>query len=133
MLSDLHALIYFFLKDAGIGKVIPSPIDVYLENYDSAVQPDLVIILNEHLHQIKTDGIYGAPDIAVEILSKNRAYDTQRKRALYEKAGVKEYFMIDPENKKTTLLTINASGTYDQAYEETGVFKSAILNCSISF
>ncbi len=69
----------------------------------------------------------------MEILSKNRAYDTQRKRALYEKAGVKEYFMIDPENKKTTLLTMNASGTYDQAYEETGVFNSAILNCSISF
>jgi Uma2 family endonuclease len=133
LFSDLHALIYFFLKDAGIGKVIPSPIDVYLENYDSAVQPDLMIVLNEHLHQIKTDGIYGAPDIAVEILSKNRAYDTLRKRALYEKAGVKEYFMIDPENKKTTLLTLNASGAYDQTYEETGVFNSAILNCSISF
>jgi len=133
LLSELNALLYFFLKDAGSGKVIPSPIDVYLENYDSVIQPDLVIILNENLHQIKVDGVYGAPDIAIEILSTNRAYDTLRKRVLYEKAGVKEYFMIDPENKKTTLLTLNASGVYEQTYEEAGVFNSKILCCSIAF
>jgi Uma2 family endonuclease len=133
LLSDLHAMLYYFLKSAKLGKVISSPIDVYLENNDSVVQPDLIVILNENLHQIKTDGIYGAPDIAVEILSRNRAYDTKRKRALYEKAGVKEYFMIDPENKKTILLTLNASGVYEQTYEETGLLKSELLNCDITF
>jgi Uma2 family endonuclease len=133
LLSELNALLYFFLKNADSGKVIPSPIDVYLENYDSVIQPDLVVILNAHLHRIKPDGIYGAPDIAIEILSGNRAYDTQRKRALYEKAGVKEYFMIDPENKKTTLLTLNPSGIYEQTYEEDGIILSGLLDCKISF
>lgn len=133
LLSDIHAALYNFLKDKGLAKVIPSPIDVYLENRDSVIQPDLVVILNKDLHQIKKDGIYGAPAIAIEILSTNRAYDTQRKRALYEKAGVKEYFMIDPENKRTTLLTLNASGVYEQSYEETGVLTSAIISCSLNF
>jgi Uma2 family endonuclease len=133
LLSELHALLYNHLKNANSGKVILSPVDVYLENYDSVVQPDLVILLNKNLDQIKRDGIYGAPDIAIEILSTNRAYDTQRKRSLYEKAGVKEYFMIDPENKMTTLLNLNPQGVYVQTYEATGLLRSDILNCHISF
>lgn len=133
LLSELNALLYFFLKDADRGKVIPAPIDVYLENYYSVVQPDLVVVLNANLHQIKADGIYGSPDVVIEILSGNRAYDTQRKRGLYEKAGIKEYFMIDPENKKTTLLMLNASGVYEQSYEATGVFNSEILSCKLIF
>ena len=133
LLSDLHALIYAFLKQNDTGKVILSPVDVYLENYDSVVQPDLLIVLNEHLNIISSDGIYGAPSIVIEILSKNKAYDTQRKRSLYEKGGVKEYFMIDPENKKTILLTLNAAGVYEQTYEEVGMLTSAILSCNLVF
>ena len=133
LLSDLHALIYAFLHENNAGKVLTSPTDVYFEHYDSAIQPDLSILLNDNLHQIKKDGIYGAPDVVIEILSRNRTYDTQRKKSLYEKAGVKEYFMIDPENKKTILLTLNESGVYNQTYEEVGVFNSNILSCKISF
>src|SRR6202012_1970489 len=129
LVSDLHALLYNFLKENPVGQAIISPIDVYLENYDSVIQPDLTVILNEDLDQIKKDGIYGAPAITIEILSTNKLYDTQRKRALYEKAGVKEYFMVDPENKLTTLRTLNAQGIYEQAYEETGLLRSYILNC----
>jgi Uma2 family endonuclease len=133
LLSDLHALLYMYLKGAGIGKVVPSPIDVYLEGVDSVVQPDMIVLLNQNLDMIKTDGIYGSPDVAIEILSSNRAYDTKRKRALYEKAGVKEYFMIDPENKSTTLLTLDASGQYQQNYEAAGMLRSALPDCDISF
>jgi Uma2 family endonuclease len=70
--------------------------------------------------------------VIIEIVSINRAYDTKRKRALYGKAGVREYFMIDPENKKTTLLTVKASGVYEQTYEDAGLFNSKILPCSIT-
>ncbi|TFF34243.1 PDDEXK family nuclease [Mucilaginibacter psychrotolerans] len=59
--------------------------------------------------------------------------NTKRKRALYEKAGVKEYFMIDPENKITTLLSRDASGIYQQTYEQVGLLKSSLLACDISF
>ncbi len=68
----------------------------------------------------------------IEIVSTNRAYDMQRKRSLYEKVGVKEYFIIEPENKTTLLLTLNENGVYEQTYEETGLFNSAILPCNIS-
>src|ERR1700744_4298109 len=81
ILSDLHAAIYFFLREKNIGKVMIAPMDVYLEAYDSVIQPDLFILLNENLDKIKEDGIYGAPDVIIEVLSTNHTYDTQRKRA----------------------------------------------------
>lgn len=133
LLSDLHALIYSFLKKKKTGKIIPAPFDVYFENYTSVVQPDLLIVLNENLHRIKKDGLYGIPDIVIEILSANKAYDLKTKRELYEKAGVREYFLIDPENKETTLLTLNTKGVYEQTYQQTGIFRSDILLCSIKF
>ena len=77
--------------------------------------------------------MYGVPAIIIEIISTNRAFDTKRKRSLYEKVGVKEYFMIDPKNKKTTLLTLNSQGVYEQTYEDTGLLKSGILSCEINF
>jgi Uma2 family endonuclease len=69
--------------------------------------------LNEHLDYIKPDGVYGAPDMVIEILSaSNRLHDTQKKKSLYEKAGVKEYFIVDPANKEVSLYTLTKSGTY---------------------
>jgi Uma2 family endonuclease len=126
-------LLYGFLKESNKGKVIPAPTDVYMESKESVVQPDLIVLLNESLGKIKSDGIYGAPDIVIEILSRNRNYDTQKKRVLYEQAGVKEYFMIDPDNRKTTLLTLNSSGIYAQTYEEAGRFQSFVLNLNVNF
>jgi len=41
--------------------------------------------------------------------------------------------MIDPENKTTTMLTLNSSGIYEQIYEEKGLLRSAILNCDTGF
>jgi len=41
--------------------------------------------------------------------------------------------MIDPENKLATLLTLDASGVHQQTYEQSGVLKSALLACDISF
>jgi Uma2 family endonuclease len=47
--------------------------------------------------------IKGVPDFVIEILSPgNKKHDTEKKKAVYEKFGVKEYFIIDPDNKETT-------------------------------
>lgn len=133
VLIKLTTLLFQMLDERQAGTLWTAPFDVYFEDEQSVVQPDLFIVLDEQKDIIQKRGVYGAPSIIIEIISTNRTYDTQKKRALYEKAGVKEYFMIDPEDKKTTLLTLDASGKYEQAYEETGVLKSALLSCNISF
>jgi Uma2 family endonuclease len=133
ILIKLTTLLFQFLNEKQTGTLLTAPFDVYFEDEQSVVQPDLFVVLNEHQHLVKKNGVYGVPSVIIEIISTNRAYDTQRKRALYEKVGVQEYFMIDPENKKTTLLSLNAAGIYEQTYEETALLNSNILSCNIHF
>jgi Uma2 family endonuclease len=134
LLSDLHASLYNFLKQTKAGKVIPAPMDVYFQDNISVVQPDLLVILNESLDYIKSDGVYGAPDLIIEILSvNNKLHDTQKKKALYEKAGVKEYFIVDPESKEVVLFTLNQNKLYTQVYQQKNIIKSALLGCELQF
>jgi Uma2 family endonuclease len=132
-LIKLTTLLFQFLNDSEKGILLTAPFDVYLDEQQSVVQPDLFVVLKKDEYMITKKGVDGAPAIVIEIISSNRAYDTQRKRSLYEKAGVREYFMVDPENKLTTLLTLNTQGVYEQTYEETGLLRSAIIGCNIIF
>ncbi|MGZ3754831.1 MAG: Uma2 family endonuclease [Mucilaginibacter sp.] len=133
LLIKLTTLLFNVLENNHKGTLLSVPFDVYFEQQQSIVQPDLFVVLETEQQIIKKNGVYGVPSLIIEIISTNRSYDTQRKKALYEKAGVKEYFMVDPENKTTTLLTLNTDGVYEQTYEETGVFNSGLLSCKFSF
>ncbi len=133
ILIKLTAVLFQFLNENSVGVLLTAPFDVYFEQYQSVVQPDLFVVLNEEKSILQKNGVHGVPSLIIEIISTNRAYDTQRKRTLYEKAGVKEYFMTDPGNKKTTLLTLNSSGAYLQTYEAIGQLRSDLLQCEITF
>ena len=83
------------------GKCIPfvAPVDVQLFQDDyTMVQPDVLVICNEE--KLKSWGIFGAPDFAVEVLSdSSRKKDTIKKLDKYESAGVREYWIVDPAQK----------------------------------
>lgn len=69
-------------------------VDVYLSD-DDRVIPDALIVCNKDI--IRPDGIHGAPDLVVEVLSPSTAKnDKGYKKDLYEKAGIKEYWIVDP-------------------------------------
>jgi Uma2 family endonuclease len=84
-------------------KVYPAPFDVRLfydedESDDTVVQPDLSVVCDEEKRG--KEGCHGAPDLVVEILSpSNTAIEMERKFNLYRDAGVREYWVIDPEHK----------------------------------
>lgn len=72
-------------------------VDVHLDENNTFV-PDAMIVCNKDI--IKSDGIYGAPDLVVEVLSPSTArYDKGMKKDLYEKHGVREYWIISPNDK----------------------------------
>ena len=74
-----------------------SEADVYLTPKDRVV-PDVMIVCNKDI--IKQKGIYGAPDLIVEILSPSTANrDRGYKKKLYEKCGVKEYWLVDTDSQ----------------------------------
>ena len=74
-----------------------SPFDVKLDD-GTVVIPDIFIACNpDNFDEQKYNG---APDFIIEVLSTNRADDLHRKLVLYQNAGVKEYWIVDPKYKK---------------------------------
>ena len=122
------------IKDENIGEVIIAPFDVYLDEKSNAVQPDLTIVLNENLNIIGEDGsIHGVPDLLIEVLSQgNEANDTVKKFALYERFGVKEYWIIEPTMKLASGFTL-VDGRYKKLKEETGIIRSPLLKAIFNF
>ncbi|MDR0586674.1 MAG: Uma2 family endonuclease [Treponema sp.] len=102
ILAALTAKFYNFLEGKPC-RVYPAPYDVRLfyaedESDDTVVQPDLTVICDEKKRG--PEGCRGAPDLVVEILSpSNTVIEMDRKFDLYLRAGVREYWVVAPEEK----------------------------------
>jgi Uma2 family endonuclease len=94
----LQYQLYTQVELAGLGLVFDAPVDVQLTDHD-IVQPDLVVVLKDRTRMITHAKIVGAPDLIVEILSPSTTViDTSLKKQVYERTGVGEYWVADPEN-----------------------------------
>jgi len=131
VVGDLLTGIVLHIRDTGLGKSVSRPIDVYLDD-NNIVEPDILFISTANLGIIQKGKIKGTPDIFVEVLSSNRKHDLERKKNLYEKFGVKEYFIVDPETKET--ITYYHDGKkYIQQESKKGKIKSKLLKKTFSF
>jgi len=98
IVGSLHLLIASWLETRPVGQVFLAPYDVVLSEFD-VVEPDLVYLSNERAAQVLTPlHANGVPEIVIEIASKGtRKRDETVKRRLYERMGVSEYWVVDPE------------------------------------
>ena len=107
----LQRMIEDFLLKNNLGELFNAPLDVIFEEGVNRLQPDLIFISNENKGIIK-DWIRGVPDLLVEVVSKGSFYiDTVDKKAIYEKYGVKEYWIVFPEYDTIEVFTLE-NGTY---------------------
>jgi Uma2 family endonuclease len=101
---------YSYLLKNNVGEVRYSPLDVRLWE-DNIRQPDIAFMSKEHLDRI-TDECWGVPDLVVEILSpSNTETDKEDKFKEYQKAGVLEYWIVDPFNQSIEIFTLE-NGAY---------------------
>jgi Uma2 family endonuclease len=133
VLGELFKEIAVFLEDKPC-KAVPAPLDVRLfyqadESDNVVVQPDIVVICNEKKRG--EEGCRGAPDLAIEILSpSNTISEMKRKLELYRRAGVREYWVVDPETETVDVYRFKGSGTglYTvQVYKIDDVLPSSVL------
>ncbi len=102
----LHLIEYFHGR--GLGEVLFPPIDVILSERDVA-QPDILIVSDPT--QVSERGIEGAPLLVVEILSPStRERDRTIKAQRYACAGVRHYWLVDPEEKRVECLRAKDGG-----------------------
>ncbi len=94
VVARLVAMLITYQQEHG-GEVFPAPTDVYLSDVN-VVEPDVLFVRAEHLERVEEPFIRGAPDLVVEISSPStRRLELVRKRELYERHGIPEYWYID--------------------------------------
>jgi Uma2 family endonuclease len=109
-----------FVQLTGSGRVFVAPADVELSPGD-VVQPDVFVILREHLDRITSSRVRGAPDLVVEVASPGTArHDLREKQDAYARAGVTEYWIVIPGERTVELLVLK-----DRLYRSLGIFYGA--------
>jgi len=131
----LSSEFFTYLKDKEC-RVYSAPFDVAFpeegETFDTStnvVQPDIVIICDKD--KIIQRGCCGAPDLVVEILSPSTApKDLKDKRKLYQRFGVKEYWIVDPIHKTIQVYKLDEQGKYSfpETYAGDDKIKVGIFN-----
>jgi Uma2 family endonuclease len=89
------------------GRWRTAPLDVFFQGADP-VQPDIIVLLPESQAHPTERGVEGPPDLLIEVLSpSNRGHDLLLKRSLYARAGVREYWLVDPEARTIEILALD--------------------------
>lgn len=94
----LEMIVGRYVERTRTGEWFSAPLDVLLGKFD-VVQPDKIFISKENKQIVTQLNIQGAPDLLVEIISTDALYDKRTKLRLYERRGVKHYWIIDPQSE----------------------------------
>lgn len=93
---NLSQMLGRYLASNPLGRVYFAPFDVYLSEHN-VLQPDVLFVAAENFSRFSDDGLHGAPDLVIEVLSPGTAQlDKKSKRKVYAQAGVKEMWLVDP-------------------------------------
>jgi Uma2 family endonuclease len=112
-----------------LGRVISAPFQMRLNATRSGREPDLIFIARENLGKLKHTYLDGPADLAIEVVSpESKLRDRGAKLAEYEMAGVREYWILDPDERRTDYYTLAADGRYERKRADAqGVYRSEVI------
>jgi Uma2 family endonuclease len=114
-----------FVRSHRLGTVRYAPFDVLLSPHD-VVQPDLLFLSKQRAEILTDANVQGAPDLVIEILSDStRRRDETLKRDRYERFGVLEYWLVDPQQR--TVRVFRRSGAAFLAAQELSAAAGDVL------
>jgi len=123
--------IYRYVESKKFGDCVMRPLDIHLDN-KNILQPDIIFISNANKGIIINHQVRGAPDLLVEIIADTKTINPKKKTRIYQKFGVKEYFIVAPATKET--FTYYHDGKKYIAQEsKKGKIKSKLLKKTFSF
>lgn len=134
LVMGLSAAIYNFIKEKnGDCSVFPAPFAVFLNNDEyTFVEPDIVIVCDKD--KLDEKGCHGAPDMVIEIVSESsRSMDYIKKLNAYMNAGVREYWIVDPEKNNVRVYNFEKGYTDDFSFDDyvqIGIYESLSIKIS---
>ncbi|MDL2248776.1 Uma2 family endonuclease [Tyzzerella sp. OttesenSCG-928-J15] len=143
----IYTQINSFLRNNKDCSIYVAPVDVVMIKPDAdktdlkaikkvnfVLQPDVFVVcdpkeIDKSKRRIQENGCYGAPDLVIEVVSKSSVrMDYIHKLSIYEKYGVKEYWIVDPINRKIRLYNLQSDIWLENDYSITGIVRSNLLN-----
>jgi Uma2 family endonuclease len=102
------ALVEYTREHGGI--VFHAPTDVFFSD-ETVLEPDVLLVTAEHVERVEDPFVRGAPDLVVEVASPStRRYDLVRKRRVYEREGVAEFWFVDLESERVEVYRAGPDG-----------------------
>ncbi len=134
--QELLGWLYFKIRlyisgKGGPCRVILSPFAVYIKDDEhNYVEPDVIVICDRD--KLDEKGCHGAPDWAIEIVSpSSRTMDYIRKCSLYEAAGVREYWIVDPKERRILVYDFERGTSAQHSFAEqvkAGIYEDFFLD-----
>jgi len=127
---ELAFALYSHVKAKQLGKVLAAPVDLILPEMATPVQPDILFIASQRLDMIREKYIEGVPDLIIEVLSPgNPQHDRLTKYDLYARAGVQEYWIVEPDQCVVDVYSLHGENLYVPFghFERGGVIHSSLL------
>jgi Uma2 family endonuclease len=116
--GELFGLMWTYLQAHPIGRVFTSRLDVVFSRFD-VVEPDIAYVSHDRAAKVVTKAnLQGAPDVVIEIGSPStRQRDETIKRHLYDRCGVSEYWVVDPDIDVVRVYTSTGEGRFGRPTE----------------
>lgn len=131
LVALLIALLRNYVNRLDLGRVIIAPFEVKLWPGGPSREPDVLFVGRERLDQLTDKRFEGAPDLVVEVVSPTSVtIDRVDKYLDYERAGVREYWIIDPRprQEQADFYIRGESGRFEPApVDEAGVYDSTVI------
>lgn len=123
----LSTILRIYVENKNLGKVITAPFQMYLKELKRGREPDIIFILNENINRLNTVYLSGPADLVVEIVStESKIRDKEEKLKEYEKAHVKEYWIIDPIEKNAQFYILK-NNTFTKIEPVKGIYSSKVI------
>lgn len=123
----LFGLMKFFVESTDAGELFGSRVALRLDDRNGP-EPDIAFVRKARLHFVKRGHIAGPADLTMEIVSPDSIErDYYKKRRQYERARVREYWIVDPLREKVALLRLGPGGKYRRVQPRKGELHSRAL------
>lgn len=128
ILANIFHLLSHYVRQNKLGSVYFAPFDVLFSEED-IVQPDLIFVSHENKRIITRDNIKGAPDLIIEVFSPSTfKRDIGIKKKLYARHGVREYWIVDPEQETVDVFLLKGKEFDGRQYRLPDSISSSVIH-----
>ncbi len=125
----LSALLRLFVESTDAGVVLAAPFQMKLSRVARGREPDVMFVAKENADRLKDTYLDGPADLVIEIASpKSELTDRGEKYAEYETEGVREYWLLDPSQRRADFFVLGEDGRYERRRPDAdGAYRSVVL------